>query len=284
MCDWLDNNWGANLFFDNEQRLRRNNSRNVGKFDEFALYVKTDLKSKYELHSIHQSGSCANLYAISEARNILGYEQEVLVGIGNYLSGDILSSWSTSMLSVNDQMSSIKEIDQCDLYTQMKNLPLPYYIHTIHSSEFLIKKNNDLVKDSYGNLLTIEKYEDMCLHVIHQRIIFAILQEKKIGVILMELILASNGATLSKRFLKKFGLLCKQFHVNVVVDEIFTAGRTVVNDLLYCDSHCPPEFLEVISHVTLGKWLDAGIVLITPKFKQRVNEKKSKHPKPNSYF
>jgi hypothetical protein len=231
------------------------------------------LNSNYELHSIHQSGSCANLYAISEARNIVGYEQEVLVGIGNYLSGDILSSWSTSMLSVNDQMSSIKDIDSCDLYTQMKNLPLPYYIQTVHKSEFLIKKNNDLVKDSYGNLLTIEKYEDMCLHVIHQRFIFGILQEKKIGVIILELILASNRASLSKRFLKKFGLLCKQFQVNVVVDEIFTAGRTVNNGFLYCDSYCPDKFFEVISHVTLGKWLDAGIVLITAAFKKRVNEK-----------
>jgi hypothetical protein len=87
---------------------------------------------------------------------------------------------------------------------------------------------------------------------------------------LLELMLASNGTTLSDRFLTMLGKLASCFGIRFIVDEIMTAGRTGKMLMLL---HKPEEFQSQVTHVTLGKWTQKGLVLVTREFYEDTLEK-----------
>ena len=92
----------------------------------------------------------------------------------------------------------------------------------------------------------------------------------------MEIVLATNGAELSAEFLAKLGTLCLKYRIAIIVDEILTGGR--------CDSYlltvkAPKEFINAVTHITMGKWITIGLVLFN-----QCNEQKFDHWKNNRYF
>ena len=76
----------------------------------------------------------------------------------------------------------------------------------------------------------------------------------------LELMLAGNGAMLSDRALLKIAKLSNQHQFTVIVDEIMTFGRTGALIMLQTK---PEAFIKCVSHVTLGKWLHVGMILIS---------------------
>jgi hypothetical protein len=76
----------------------------------------------------------------------------------------------------------------------------------------------------------------------------------------MELMLAGNGATLCDSTLKKLAILAEHHGFCVVLDEIMTGGRTGTMLML---EQKPQEFQKVVRFVTMGKWMGAGLVLIS---------------------
>ena len=78
----------------------------------------------------------------------------------------------------------------------------------------------------------------------------------------LELVLASNGCSLSDRFLKKLGLLAKHHDFRIIVDEIMTGARY---GTMLLTSTKPMEFIEMVSFITLGKWMGVGMVIAHEK-------------------
>lgn len=76
-----------------------------------------------------------------------------------------------------------------------------------------------------------------------------------------ELMLAGNGAILSDRSLSKIAILSRKHNFTIIVDEIMTGGRT--GTLLLLETKAI-DFIQCVSHVTLGKWCRCGIVLVSP--------------------
>ena len=61
-------------------------------------------------------------------------------------------------------------------------------------------------------------------------------------------------AFLVQNFLKKLGNLGKAMDFMIIVDEILTWGHcSDKNVLLVLDPIVPQEFLDIVSHVTIGK-------------------------------
>lgn len=75
--------------------------------------------------------------------------------------------------------------------------------------------------------------------------------------------LASNGSSLSDRFLKMLGKFAQDFGLTFIVDEIMTGGRCGVMLMV---QNAPKEFQCGITHVTMGKWTQKGLVLVSTNF------------------
>ena len=108
-----------------------------------------------------------------------------------------------------------------------------------------------------------EACEALCLQQI-----LLILTTKKINGtpvvgVHMELVLSCNGAMLGPEFLKTLGKLGTEMDFRITVDEILTCGRCSETKLLLVQDQAivPKEFLNIVSHVTMGKWGSLGIVL-----------------------
>ena len=115
-------------------------------------------------------------------------------------------------------------------------------------------------------------YEDDCLDYLHQRCILKKMTRQPIRGLLLELILASNGAVLSDRALVMIGQLAKHHHFGIVVDEIMTGGRT--GHLLLTLTK-PNDFVSSVTHITMGKWMQVGIVLVSTRQKEMYKERLS---------
>ena len=76
--------------------------------------------------------------------------------------------------------------------------------------------------------------------------------------ILLELSLASNGATLSDRALSILAELAGIHGFDIVVDEIMTGGRT---KRMLSTMDKPKNFQKSVDFITMGKWLKCGMVL-----------------------
>ena len=69
-------------------------------------------------------------------------------------------------------------------------------------------------------------YEDDCMKHLHMLCNYNKVMKKPVTCILLELSLASNGATLSDRALSILAELAGIHGFGIVVDEIMTGGRT----------------------------------------------------------
>ena len=243
--DDCGNTWGTVLCPTSTMRSRGFNNVN----DETMLksMVKQDVGDDFVIAKITSSGSDANLFAICSVTN--GETNSCLVACGSYVSGDDgpLQSWSTSCFAANWGPSSITRPGKVTApFTRQHTVGLPYYVPQASISQE-----------------SIEKYEDSCLLSLHCRCLEAKMQGTPYKALLLELMLAANGASLSDRALAMLGALANHHGFHLIVDEIMTGART--GHFLLSQTK-PKAFLSAVSHVTLGKWLQLGVVLASASY------------------
>ena len=107
----------------------------------------------------------------------------------------------------------------------------------------------------YDNL---RLYEDDCMKHLHMLCNYNKVMKKPVTCILLELSLASNGATLSDRALSILAELAGIHGFGIVVDEIMTGGRT---KRMLSTMDKPKNFQKSVDFITMGKWLKCGMVL-----------------------
>ena len=88
-------------------------------------------------------------------------------------------------------------------------------------------------------------------------------------VLFLEIMLSGNGAELSDRVLERLGQLSRHHNFSIVVDEILTGGRC---GTMLLTQQAPGSFQERVTHITMGKWLQAGLVLSSEAFKVSSDE------------
>jgi Aminotransferase class-III len=246
IMDDLANHWGCCLVNTSHYNTRNVGANTIGEraLSEFKAVVSSYFYRKYYLARVMTCGSDANLYSIADLTQ--GDTGRCLVAAGCYLAGDDgpLQSWSTSTFSVKDDFPEvITHPDKVkNMFTKTHTIGLPYHMEGVLSTHDLIT------------------YENMCFLELHNRCILANINGTPFIAILLELILASNGAILSHRALVLLGELAAKHNFYFIVDEIMTGGRT--GSMLMMEN-TPIEFSTRVTHVTMGKWLQVGIVLET---------------------
>jgi hypothetical protein len=144
--------------------------------------------------------------------------------------------------------------NQCSEKAQETTLPFPYFISGCnHCFDGCIRCNSEQLER--------EELETLCLREIHIRIILSLIKGPPIKAIIMELMLAGSGATLSHKFLIALSFICGTFEIYLVVDEVMTAGR---NNTMLMTRGTPQEFINRVAYVTMGKWPGVGMVLEQP--------------------
>lgn len=241
-ADNLSNSWGVDIFppsvmngiFD---------TCGSNSYDQLQTLVKKSFKP-FELVHILPCGSDANMYAlIMSTKTCI---ERTMIPNGTYVSGDrgVLQGLSTSRFTPFDAMVYMATPKHA-IPDEGKKVatPFPYHIPNAITTEDL------------------QALEESCLVEIKHKILLNILNWQPIRCVLMELMLACNGAILSDGFLTTFAALCQLFGIVIVVDEILTAGRT--GRMLLWSSK-PQEFKKEVAYITLGKWTHAGLVLRNP--------------------
>ena len=196
----------------------------------------------FRLMKLTTNGSDANLYA--ETSLTQGNTSGCLIACGSYVSGDSspLQSWSKSAFEIGSGPASITspEDPKISSFTLQHTITLPY------STEGAM---------SYDDL---HLYEDKCLEHLHILCLYNKVMKNKVKCILMEISLASNGATLSDRALTILRELAGLQDFHIVVDEIMTGGCT---KKMLSTMEKPKIFQQAVEFITMGKWLKCGMVL-----------------------
>lgn len=247
MTDDLANHWGTVLHPDGAGRIRRGSSTHT----DLKMAVDRECRP-YVLRKVFGSGSDANLWAVMMASK--SDPGACLVACGSYVSGDHspFQDWSTSSFSVLNALSLIEtDTERISMAARESVVPLPYYVPC---------GRPDCCDGDRESLTTLE---EECLKEIHIRCLIAVVEKRPIRALLLELMLAGCGAQLREPFLTRLGLLARHHGMWFVVDEIMTAGRT--GKVLMTKSK-PEEFQKRVSHVTLGKWMGVGLVLVSESF------------------
>ena len=136
---------------------------------------------------------------------------------GSYVAGDggPLQPFSSSKFDIANSFCSIMHPDEVvSTLACINTVGLPYHI---------------------------PEYEDECMVALHVILAHARMAERPYKAMLLELVLAGNGATLSNRALKMLAALAALHGIRFIVDEIMTAGRVSANTML-CSQTKPPEF------------------------------------------
>ena len=249
MADDLANEWGVSLVLPGEASPRHaRRCVGIGTFERKDSRVLRELifdtfDGEFRLEKVSQSGSDAQLYAIFQATQ--GDVSLCLVASGSYVSGSNggLQNWSTSDFeAVHGHTVIIRPTDVRLKFTQMHTVGLPFHIPGTMDAEAL------------------EAYEDRCLNELHVRCLAARINGAPFKALLMELLLAGNGGTLSDRALTRIGMLAEHHNFCVVLDEIMTAGRTGTMLMLL---QKPEPFKKAVRYVTMGKWMGSGLVLVS---------------------
>lgn len=244
MTDNCQNKWGCFLSVCSNSR---NKSKNKSGDDrDLRDNIAATFKNEFVLVKVMECGSDANMFAVMCATD--GNTNALLVGAGCYVSGDHgpLQSYSSSELSLRTGFSCVTNPSKVkNPFTKQHTVALPYRIEGVMNAR--AEKN----------------YEDSCIEKLHLRCLLAMVNRCPFKAILLELMLASNGCSLSDRFLVMLGKLAKTFELTFIVDEVMTAGRTGTMLML---QQKPKEFQECVSLVTLGKWTQKGMVLATATF------------------
>ena len=207
----------------------------------------------YRLDTCTANGTLAN----STAMQILSAEYfdpacTIMVASRSYVGGsglgfqsDIWVRRSTTTLSPAGNLAFVKGPYDPTVTVEARHCtcPLPYFIETNY--------------DPDPNF--IAHYEDQCLDELHATCLLATLQKRPVRGILLELMLAGNGASLSDRTLARLGKLASHHDFWFIVDEVMTGGRVDGSFLLV--QQAPQEFKERVKYVTMGKWMGLGMVL-----------------------
>jgi hypothetical protein len=210
--------------------------------------MKTTLKGQFEVGKVASCGSDANLFALTCASD--GDTSSCLLAAGSYVSGDggPLQHMSTSAFQlIGFGLTLVTPPEKVSVFTREHTIALPYYLPT----------GSGFATD--GGLL---HWENLCFEALHSRCLQAKMQGTPYKVLLLELMLAGSGATLHDRALRRLAALADLHSIRIVVDEIMTGGRT--GTILFLQQK-PLVFQKVVTHVTLGKWIGLGVVLVKPK-------------------
>lgn len=201
------------------------------------------ITDQFVFECVNICGSHANSWAIDDATN---YQASLcLFAAGSYVAGDggALQSYSTSEFAPGFNLATIVHPNQVKNPLARENtIPLPYHIPGVLPAQEL------------------REYEDKCLQAVHIHLCWAKMRRKPYKALLLELILAGNGATLSNRALISIGKLAAYHGLRLIVDEIMTGGRTGQMFLLLSK---PPSFVSAVTHITLGKWTQMGMVFLS---------------------
>ena len=247
MGDDLQNNWGVNYAMASPWRGRRTADPDA-KLTKDAVAAATN--NEFFVQKILPNGSEANTFAVIDASNF--NTLSVLFGVACYIAGDssILQPCSTSKFDIGYDLAMIMTPHEVSSEIAKSNVvPLPYHIPGCISN------------------MALEKHENRVLMSLQTMLIRAKVANRPFTVLLLELVLAANGAVLSDRALTIIGFMAKEHGLKIIVDEIMTAGRTSSEMVLGVQTK-PKEFQEVASHVTLGKWLQVGLILCSKKVAQ----------------
>ena len=226
MSDDLANKWGTNLVLIVGQP--RNNRAPDEVLDQGRFFdrVAVDLQAvhgSFKPVKLCSNGSEANHFAIYTLTEGVS---SLVIANGSYVAGDYgpLQGWSTCKFDVNEgPVGILPPSDGMNETAKKQTVPVPYHIHGMMTDAVL----ND--------------YEDRCLLHLHLRCLLQRTQGNPVRGMFLELVLASNGTTLSDRYLKKLGLLAKHHSFHFVIDEIMTGGRYGV---MLLTGTKPVEFVE----------------------------------------
>lgn len=244
MSDNLHNHWGTHLFIlTKSDKTRYSSQSTIGLDDEFKRIVSNTFQNRFHLQKVCECGSSANVFAIIDST--YGDTGRCLYAAGSYLSSaaSVLCNFATSQFQINSPLSLIRDpTDRDTLSVRKAVIALPYYIiGSIKGTE-------------------LEAYEDLCFSTMHEKLLLYKVQGKRTKTLFLELMLAGSGATLSDRALRIITSLSIKHDFKIVVDEIMTGGRTGSLLLLLTKADA---FINRVSHVTLGKWCQCGIILVS---------------------
>lgn len=237
------NMWGIFMWKiqKNPYHLLRPSLRIRTSCDEIFYYnrIKDILESLfpgYELLRLESSGGAANAFALMDA---CGYDlSKAAVAIGSYATGanSYMSPITTPIkLTENDSWcSDIPSFDKqiCSV-TGISRVCLPYFAPS------LLGDSNEHILD-----LAEEHAIDELRHVF---------QSRSIQALLLEVVQALTGLQLRSIFLQKLEDLATEFGVRIVIDDILTFGRLPLRSARF--------EMKYPSYITLGKWLNTGVVL-----------------------
>lgn len=235
----MANNWGADLVM---SKGKLNACRDT--FHGFDANIRASVPG-YCIDKLVASGSDANEYAIDRLT-----EKDLstlLIGMGSYVGGtETLQPYSSSGFSSHGQLIFPKPPDYSGFISNVckrQTIALPYYVPHI-----------DMDTD---DLLLLEQ---MCLRALHRKLLIAQLSGKPFRVMLIEYILGGNGGELSEHFLISLGRLLEKFKIDVIADEVLTAGR-VGPSTMTMTTGLPSSFSNLVKFITIGKFTGCGIVL-----------------------
>ena len=256
MADDLANDWGINLCLpDRHFRSLRSpplpralgaSERNFSSIFPGLVAAETD---KFNFERVSICGSQANSWAIDDATN--QNASLCLFAAGSYVAGDgsALQSYSTSEFTLGAELAFITPPKEVKNPAARENtVPLPYHIPGVLKPDELMA------------------YEDECLQAVHIRLCWAKMRRKPFKALLLELMLAGNGAILSNRALVSIGKLAAHHQLCVIVDEIMTGGRT--GRMFFLLSK-PPSFQAAVTHITFGKWSQMGMVFLSKSWAEK---------------
>ena len=232
ICDEMENDWGVKFLLSNPKPARKAQAE----FDQIIRKTVTG----YMLHTIAASGTHSNIVALQLACD---YRVDLcLLALGTYVGGDeFLQELSTSMYDPSSCISVPKYPENASKRCFQQTVPFPYYVPGGIDDDKLL----DL--------------EQRCLRALHKKVIMMRLLGTPYRALLVEYILGGNGATLTHRFLKQLGVLCKEHSIAVVADEVLTGGR--VGSKMAMTPDMPKEFQEVVMYITMGKFVQCALVL-----------------------
>ena len=178
-----------------------------------------------------------------------------------YVSGDSapLQSWSTSAFEIGSGPAGIigPEDPKISSFTLQHTIALPYSIEGAMS---------------YDDL---HLYEDKCLEHLQILCLYNKVMKNKVTCILLEISLASNGATLSYHALTILGELAHLHDFGIVVDEIMTGGHT---KKMLSTMEKPKIFQQALEFITIGKWSKCGMVLASKRQQTILQDISSRQP------
>lgn len=211
MSDDCANEWGCRLCIPAERAARSRQQLSARENDSFG-HLRDEVNAtfdngEFQLLKVATCGSDAQLFALIQATG--GDLNSCIIACGSYVSGENggLQNWSTSNFAIQHGPSTITHPKFVSTqFTKRNTVPLPYMIPGTMSEKALAA------------------YEEKCLTEIHVRCLFARLSGSPYKNLLMEIMLAGCGATLSAAALTKIGYLAAHHGISITLDEIMTGG------------------------------------------------------------